>query len=153
MRNRFSFTVGLGGVQSCALHRTISGGARHTHKSRHFRRRVLSSLHELDEVSLLRRGELRFFVLEASSSLRDRHAFACPLADEVCFEPGDHAEYVEQLAHGVGGVMNRSSDGKSCPSLLDLVDDVGRIVHGSRESIQFGHHEGVAAAQCCERLA
>lgn len=48
--------------------------------------------------------------------------------------------------------MNRTSDGKSCPSLLDLGSDVGRISHRAREPIQLRHYEGVTVAQRCESL-
>lgn len=46
-------------ASSCALHRTIDGRARDTHKSSHFRSCVFSSPHESDEMSFLCGGELR----------------------------------------------------------------------------------------------
>ncbi|PLC12370.1 hypothetical protein AUQ48_09110 [Kocuria flava] len=96
-------------------------------------------------MTLLRRGELRLLASESAACLRDRHAFARPLADEVCFELGDHAQHVEQqLAHRVGWIMNRTSNGKSCPAILDLGSDVGGIPHRACETIQLRDHEGVA---------
>ena len=96
-------------------------------------------------MSLLRRGELRLLASESAPRLRDRHTFARPLAYEVRFELGDHAQHVEQeFTHRVGGIMNRTSDGESCPALLDLGSDVGGISYRSRETIQLRDHEGVA---------
>lgn len=48
--------------------------------------------------------------------------------------------------------MNRTSNGKSYPSLLDFGNDAGGISHRSGETIRLRDHEGVAVAHRCESL-
>lgn len=75
-----------------ALHCAVDGGTRDSYERRYFRDNMVRALHEPDEVPFLR-GE-SFDGLPRSRP-RDRHAFARPPADEVCFELGGHAQHVE----------------------------------------------------------
>jgi len=107
---------------------------------------------QLDEVLLLRRGELGLAAAELAGGLGDRHALPGAGADEVGFEFGDHAEDVEQeSADGVGGVVDRSPEVQSNAFLRELVRNVGRVAQGPGETVELRDDEdvaGTARSQC-----
>jgi hypothetical protein len=86
------------------------------------------------------------FTAESAFGFRDLHAFACPGADEVGFEFGDHGQDIEEeSSDGVGGVMDGPADAELCVPFDEVFDDVQRIGQGPGEPVEFGDDEGMPA--------
>jgi hypothetical protein len=120
-----------------------------------FRAGVLAAVVEGDEVFFLGLGELGVLAAELALGLGDLHAFAGAGAgaDEVGFEFGDHGQDVEEeLADGVGGVVDGSAEAELDVAFGEVFDDVACVGQGTGEAVKLGDHQGVAGAAGGEGL-
>ena len=105
------------------------------------------------ELFLLALGEFGLFPFEFAFGAGDGHTLAGSVSDEVGFEFGEGGEDVkEELAQGVGGVVNAASDLEGDAAVDQVVADGSSVGDGAGQAVELGHDEGVAGANGGERL-
>jgi hypothetical protein len=99
---------------------------------------------------------VEFWLLAAKVPLGfcDPHTLSGPQPDEVGFELGNHGEDVEeQSPNWIGGIVNGPAQIESYLAHGQLVGDRPCVREGSRQSIEFGDHKGVAFSTGGQGLA
>jgi len=73
--------------------------------------------------------------------------------DQIRLELGHHSQDVEQQpAYRVGRVVTAAAETKHSPFGRQLIGNVPGIRKGAGQSVELGHHEGIAGSACRHRV-
>jgi hypothetical protein len=131
----------------------VHGGAADTEELGDLAGAVLA-VHQRDEASFLTAVELGLLAAQPALGLGDPHALAGTEPDQVGLELSNHREDIEQQpADRIGGVIDRPAQAQADLAGGELVGDRSGVGQGPGQSVELGHHEGVAGAAGGECLA
>ena len=115
----------LPGGLAGAFEGPVNGGTSYAEKLGNFNRRVRSRSEYRNRVSFLCFGELGLLSAQSALCRGDGDPFSGSCTDQVCLEFANHGPDIEsEIAHGIGGVVDRAAEVEFGLARGEFIDDV-----------------------------